>query len=1002
MTALRSILSLALFAVSVQSQELDRNLIHNASFEVGLTAEWGRTIGGGTEPILPKNIDGSTAYHGNSSLHLPAGEYWSKHYHLNPQSTYLLGFAVRGPAAPVSFIMDDLPLVSRTEGVRRRPLNTWSAEVSSKWKLHEFEIIAVKPEIMLRFILDKEAWLDAVYLREIKGSAPEVKITPGLAPNTEEELDQDDLETGEEEKKSIFKPRSEVEAGIYDGTPGHVFHSSDPIVFQGQIANYSRKAVTPTVDWLIRDIDDNAWQTGRLESARVEAGKTKNFELKLEKHPHGIFSLVYHMAGDEKNQGEYVYSVVPKPQGPSVAGYHTHLSEYTMQAWHRSGVRHYASLTDTWSRFTSTLSPDADPRTHQLKWYDDKVNLLKKYNISGDLCILPNNWGVWTSTAPVLELGRHPAPEPDYEKWNAWIEKMASHYKDEIDIYYVGDEIDSGYTPERYLNVVRNARSAILKGDPGAKILVSASGPFFDRFLAGGGDKLIDILGGSTMGDSGGRGKKMAVNARRYNKQVYSTGGFSSSPTFYHTHGGNAKESYRATYFARQTVRAFFEQRADACFPYIGRLIAKTTWETMPYNHFEWDGSLKRQAMAYVITGMILGRIVRPDTLEPTLELPGLKAAHTCYPCELDGKPAAVIQSEKCRMTLPIKSADLQVMDWLWNPVKTDEVNGQATFEVGIRTSYLIYQGANPTEFSEALLKAGGGEETKGALVQTSFYYRPKADSVELVARAFNEGSVASTPSKLKFVGSVEPGEAAYKTFEVTATLDRPLPERTEDQNTYAWLANAPRTAASIDGNLDEWQHRSPNTIYVTWDVLAYFARRELQAFRGQEYITHDWGRDFKIYFWCGWDDQFLFAGARVNDQDLHLQKNNQIGDHLEIQLSPNFMRRIEEGKTTPEYTFKLRLSDRDVVSELNDEPVALNAIWKRRPGDFGGYDLEVAIPWKTLGTPQPLQGQIMGLDFFAHDVDSFKGVEREHSILRWAGASSPSGQMLLTSEKAR
>ena len=569
MIMLRSALPGFLFIVTAQSQELDRNLIHNASFEVGLTAEWGRTIGGGTEPILPKNIDRSTAYHGDASLHLPAGEYWSKHYHLNPQSTYLLGFAIRGPSAPVSFMMDDLPLVSRQEGVRRRPLKTWTAQVTAKWQFHEFEMIAVKPEIMLRIILSKEAWLDAIYLREKKGSSPAVKLTPGLDPDAEEEVDEDDFETGEQ-KKSPFAPRSDVEAGIYDGTPGHVFHSSGPIAFPGQAANYSRKAVAPTVDWLIRDIDDHVWQKGRLESARVEAGKTKKFELKFENHPNGIFSLIYHVAGDEKNQGEYVYSVVPRPQGPSIAGYHTHLSEYTMQAWHRSGVRHYASLTDSWSRFGSTLPADADPRTHPFKWYDDKLSLLKKYNISGDLCILPNNWGVWTSTDPVLELGRHPAPEPDYEKWNAWIEKMARHYKDEIDIYYVGDEIDSGYTPERYLNVVRNARIAVLKGDPGAKILVSASGPFFDRFLAAGGDKLIDILGGSTMGDSGGRGKKMAVNARRYNKQVYSTGGFSDSPTFYHTHGGNAKESYRATYFARQTVRTFFEQRADACFPYIG------------------------------------------------------------------------------------------------------------------------------------------------------------------------------------------------------------------------------------------------------------------------------------------------------------------------------------------------------------------------------------------------------------------------------------------------
>ena len=983
------------------AQELDRNLIHNASFEVGLTAEWGRTIGGGTEPILPKNIDHSKAYHGGASLHLPAGEYWSRHYHLNTQSTYLLGFAIRGRPGQVSFIMDDLPLVSRQEGVRRRPLKTWVKEASPEWQLHEFEIIAVKPEIMLRIILRKEAWLDAIYLREKKGSSPAVKITPGLDLGTDDEIDEDDLETGEP-KKSPFEPRSEVEAGIYDGTPGHVFHSGGAIVFQGRAANYGKKTVSPVVEWLIRDIDDNVWQKGRLMSAKVEAGESRTFELKLENLPHGIFSLVYHVAGDQENQGEYVFSVVPKPEGPSVAGYHTHLSEYTMQAWHKAGVRHYASLTDSWSRFGSTLPPGADPRTRQLKWYDDKLSLLKKYNISGDLCILPNNWGVWTSSEPVLELGRHPAPEPDYEKWNAWIEKMARHYKDEIDIYYVGDEIDSGYTPERYLNVVRNARSAILKGDPGAKILVSASGPFFDRFLAAGGDRLVDILGGSTMGDGGGRGRKMAVNARRYNKQVYSTGGFAYTPTFYHTHGGNARESYRATYFARQTVRAFFEQRADACFPYIGRLIAKTTKETMPYNHFEWDGSLKRQSMAYTVTGMILGRIERSDRLEPALKLPKLKARHTCYPCKLDGRPAAVIYSEKCRMTLPVKPAELQVMDWLWNPVKPKEVNGHATVELGIRPLYLIYSGANHENFSDALLDAVGGEETKGALVQTSFYYRPKGKGVELVARAFNKGKEAIVPSRLKLIGPVQAGKTVYKTFDVSAALDRPLPERTEDRYTHAWLANVPRTVASIDGDLNEWLSRSPNTIYVTWDVLSYFARRELQAFRRQEYITHDWGRDFKIYFWCGWDEQSLFVAARINDQDLQMQKKDAFGDHVVIEISPDFVRRMVEGETAPEYRLKLSLSDAGILTELNDNPVSLDAKWKKRSGDFGGYDLEVAIPWKTLGNPLPAQGKVMGLDLFAHDVDAFKSSEREHSILRWAGRASPTGQMFLTSEKAR
>ncbi|MDP7132594.1 MAG: hypothetical protein QF437_19015, partial [Planctomycetota bacterium] len=73
------------------------------------------------------------------------------------------------------------------------------------------------------------------------------------------------------------------------------------------------------VEWLIRDIDDNVWQKGRLMSAKVEAGESRTFELKLENLPHGIFSLVYHVAGDQENQGEYVFSVVPKPEGPSVA-----------------------------------------------------------------------------------------------------------------------------------------------------------------------------------------------------------------------------------------------------------------------------------------------------------------------------------------------------------------------------------------------------------------------------------------------------------------------------------------------------------------------------------------------------------------------------------------------------------------------------------------------------------------------------------------------------------
>jgi hypothetical protein len=110
----------------------------------------------------------------------------------------------------------------------------------------------------------------------------------------------------------------------------------------------------------------------------------------------------------------------------------------------------------------------------------------------------------------------------------------------------------------------------------------------------------------------------------------------------------------------------------------------------------------------------------------------------------------------------------------------------------------------------------------------------------------------------------------------------------------------------------------------------------------------------------------------------------------------------MEEGETAPEYRLKLSLSDAGILAELNDNPVSLNAKWKKRPGDFGGYDLEAAISWATIGSPLPAKGRIMGLDLFAHDVDAFKSSEREHSILRWAGGASPTGQMLLTSEKAR
>jgi|GEM_PF-3354727 len=123
------------------------------------------------------------------------------------------------------------------------------------------------------------------------------------------------------------------------------------------------------------------------------------------------------------------------------------------------------------------------------------------------------------------------------------------------------------------------------------------------------------------------------------------------------------------------------------------------------------------------------------------------------------------------------------------------------------------------------------------------------------------------------------------------------------------------------------------------------------------------------------WDDDYLYAFFSVTDDLLNTTAKDGVHLDLDLDNSKTDFYSIRDRR----YYFTL---DNDRVKEVISRDDYVEGVQQARRLDHEGYQMEMAIPWQTLGL-QPQAGELIGIGVRLYDVD--EGEEPE-AILAWKG----------------
>lgn len=183
-----------------------------------------------------------------------------------------------------------------------------------------------------------------------------------------------------------------------------------------------------------------------------------------------------------------------------------------------------------------------------------------------------------------------------------------------------------------------------------------------------------------------------------------------------------------------------------------------------------------------------------------------------------------------------------------------------------------------------------------------------------------------------------------------------------------------------IDGVLSEWIGKEGFTVS---DVVY-----------GEEEFTGS--NDLSGLFWLGWDTENFYIAASVRD-DVYVQNASGIqlylGDSLEFQLDTL----LENDFASQEMSFDDYQVGISVGADLDKgshkEEVYLWMPIEKRASILsahvftrlieGGYELEAAIPWSTLGV-EPKEGMVMGFTVSISDNDT-PGTQDQQTMVSMA-----------------
>ena len=974
-------LALALFtALSVQAAPEPRSLIANGSFEAGVgPSSWGIT-----DPnaglLTQECLDPAGPAHGSVSLRLPVlpRDLFTAPTPVAKDGEYVFSvFLKAGAEVPVR-------LAYQAEG-KREDLGVTRVKAGPRWQRFEARWPVARGTFNFRIApetaREKESlWIDGVSLVLQGGAMAELHGTAAPA---------------------AFTPCHPVEAGLTSDVPGKVFYAGEPASVTVRVANYTKAATQADWVWRVTDLYGRTSAPKTLAVGVVPPDASKSVSLDLDTTRRGIFSLTGRLSNQKDDTTEICYIVIPRPAAGTLLAAHTSSNESTMPALGRAGIRWYESLTDHIHRLGNMR-----PKPDTFVWFDKEADCIPKYGMQGigvleyfmergDFSWARGNIQKFdppvVMRGSVLEAADHVRPDI----WRDHVRQVMGHYRTQFRNWVIDDEVNS-WPPEVYLDVLRETKAVAREIDPGIRVTTSACVDWFQELAAMGGLDAFDAVGGSIGNIGYWPALKTGWFARRHAKDVWVTGIFGRSDSFYHRHVPRSDWLHRATSMYRNTLRCFYLHRATSVSPYIFRLTVFSATNVMDKSGFDFDGSFKPHAFGFIAAGTVFQDCV----LDPEPLVVRSLPLDDCYAFAFtrQGRSGvALCGAGAIRLNVP--PDQVEILDWLANPLAENPVDsknvvagpGHLDITLGATPLYLYDKGVGHVRLRRAVEDAPT---------------TPAVGSCEI----FWPGPVGLTRATLQVNSTAQTqGDLPAGVAKVVRSVPQPNPDpkRPLENRKGAWMANCLRAGGpvAVDGRLDEWRGRSACWMYVCWGENSPATRRTLHIHSGGQFINHQPWYDIKAGFHTAYDDTALYFAFIVNDDQVAPPQMAALGrrDGVRVLLDTDVLGDLGTSfGSADDFTVEAVLDAPDKVRAVLRHGKEETPLSAAVGAHARGYAIEVTVPFRLLGMAAPKPMTAIGLDVIAMDADydaAYTGPEefrREFSELRWA-ADAPIGVLLFT-----
>ncbi|OPZ93441.1 MAG: hypothetical protein BWY73_00321 [candidate division TA06 bacterium ADurb.Bin417] len=994
------------------------NLLRNGSFEVGWCHEIGRRTKGFDSAFPdPGWITDEAAFHGRYALKLKpmprqvadlsfnSNQFYTLPVKLAANKKYVLGLWARSTGGPNKISIT--PMLPENRGT--------SLGVSASANLNDTDWTRLRVTVT--------GANKPVYL-SISGS--------NVLIDAVEFLPEESALGDTAARETRYIPAAAIEAGLDDPTVGRIHYQEEPpVAFDVRLYNYTGQAKSGTLAYELINQDKVIILQSELAPVQLAAGGAASARLNLPALPNGLYALKYWVKGSEAGWGEITFSVMPRPDParPAAIGLLTTISPEVVALMKRGGFGYYGNLTDLYLRLQEIYNIEK-------KSLPDRTELIRMLTDSGitvALCINPWWWRKsaeppWHPPLPA----RHPSPGPDRESYYDAVDQFARMYAPYIKIWWIQDELEGHAHPHEFLPILVKTEEIIRKHRPDAEFLISAECAWLDGFERVGGMPYVDWFGGSFMNYSGDQGRKLGWLIDKHKKRMWViAGSFSRDTTFSRLRGGTIHATYSAHH---NFINSFFLHRAQVTMDY-RTLPTGYNWMEVhdTYNLLEPDTTLSTALTLHAIAGQVLaGSQPDPEPLETTVKHGGYLWA---YRDGRSGRPAVCFFPGEARsVTIGLEPKNLRLVDQLGNPMELAAVpGGKSRFQCEANKYYFLYGiEVEPAAFRETVRRAETDLPELPATESFAYYAADPEQTVRIEVLHVNRGQEPWTGHfrAPAFTAGPIPSERSLKE-QINPAFpyreDRPLPAQPlppQQGRSFVWLNTARPLSKPpvLDGDFGEWGKTASSALYYSMQVLGSVDMETIHSWKDSYKITCDYGMDYRVEWWAGYDAENLYLCGRVFDDQLVAADHPAGGrepDCLELRFDRDIAGDLVRPDpaddlsvwlvpaTTGGRELRLEISAADgsnrrtleggrgTVKIWND-PALLKG-WEPwpHPGPAVGYLIEAALPWKSLGLDSK-PGAIIGFDLFGHETDIEPNGKPAASVLRWAGQSNPGGQLRL------